>query len=93
MDYTEILNQIGYFEGRMITESGDVMKKDPVSLQDFLLLAVLGKGSYAKVVLVKKTDTGETYAMKILKKEMITKKNQFTHVRIERDILVLPHSR
>ena len=32
------------------------------------MLKVLGKGGYAKVILVKHIETGKTYAMKILKK-------------------------
>jgi serine/threonine protein kinase len=32
---------------------------------------VIGKGSYGKVVLVKKIDSGEIFAMKILKKKYI----------------------
>lgn len=42
-----------------------------VTLDDFKLLSVIGKGSYAKVVLVKKNDSDKTYAMKILKKKHI----------------------
>lgn len=42
------------------------------SLDNFDQLAVLGKGSYAKVVLVRrKDDPNKTYAMKILKKKYI----------------------
>ena len=37
------------------------------------MLKVLGKGGYAKVILVKHIETGKTYAMKILKKKYIGK--------------------
>jgi len=52
------------------------------------MLCVIGKGSYAKVVLVKRKDTGEIMALKILKKEMIEKRKQEEHVKTEREILV-----
>lgn len=35
------------------------------------MLTVIGKGGYAKVLLVKKNDDGQIYAMKILKKKFI----------------------
>lgn len=53
-----------------------------------MLLSVIGKGSYAKVILVKKKDTGEILAMKVLKKEMIERRKQGEHVKTERDVLV-----
>ena len=59
-----------------------------VKLDDFLLLTVLGKGSYAKVVMVKKKDSGEIFAMKILKKKYIEKRKQEQHVMVERNVLV-----
>ena len=40
-------------------------------LDNYTMLTVIGKGGYAKVVLVKKNDNGEIYAMKILKKKFI----------------------
>ena len=59
-----------------------------LSLNDFLLLTVIGKGSYAKVLLVKKKDTGEVLALKVLKKEVIEKRKQEEHVKTERNVLV-----
>lgn len=45
-----------------------------VTINDFETLKVLGKGSYAKVVLVRKNTDQRIYAMKILKKTYIEKK-------------------
>ena len=59
-----------------------------ITLEDFYMLCVIGKGSYAKVVLVKKKDSGEIMALKILKKEMVEKRKQEEHVRTEREVLV-----
>ena len=53
------------------------------------MLSVIGKGSYAKVVLVKKKgEDSKVYAMKILKKKYIEKKKQEAHVMTERNILI-----
>ena len=49
-------------------------RMENVTLDNFVMLTVIGKGSYAKVTLVRKKDTGEVFAMKILKKEHIQKK-------------------
>lgn len=60
-----------------------------VTLENFTMLSVIGKGSYAKVVLVKrKDDDSRVFAMKILKKKFLEKHKQETHVMIERNILV-----
>lgn len=61
-----------------------------LTLDKFNMLSVIGKGSYAKVVLVKKKgeDSEKVYAMKILKKKYIEKRKQETHVMTERNILV-----
>ena len=59
-----------------------------MSLDDFLLLSVIGKGSYAKVVLIKKKDNGKIFALKILKKKYIEKRKQEEHVLTERNVLV-----
>lgn len=49
-----------------------------LTLDNFNMLSVIGKGSYAKVVLVKKKgeEADRVYAMKILKKKYIEKRKQ-----------------
>ncbi len=58
-----------------------------LSLDQFCTLSVIGKGSYAKVLLVRKNDSHELFAMKVLKKENVERKNQEKHVKVERQIL------
>ena len=58
-----------------------------LSLDQFSTLSVIGKGSYAKVLLVRKNDSHELFAMKVLKKENVEKKNQEKHVKVEKQIL------
>lgn len=63
-------------------------KNQQVSSDSFLTVSVIGKGSYAKVILVKKKDTQQYFAMKVLKKSVVEQKKQENHVKNERDILV-----
>jgi serum/glucocorticoid-regulated kinase 2 len=39
------------------------------------MLSVIGKGSYGKVLLVRKKDSGQLYAIKVLKKSELHRKN------------------
>lgn len=48
-------------------------KTGKISKEDFTLIQVIGTGSYGKVLLVKKKDTGKLYAMKVLKKKQLRK--------------------
>lgn len=59
-----------------------------MTAKDFTTISVIGKGSYGKVLLVQKKDTGKRYALKILKKEEIIRRNQYEHTMAERRILV-----
>lgn len=44
----------------------------PYSLADFELIRVIGRGSYAKVLMVELRRTRRVYAMKVIKKELVT---------------------
>ena len=54
---------------RQKSEGGSVNKND------FEMISIIGKGSYGKVSLVKKRDTGQLYALKVLKKSEIVRRN------------------
>jgi len=60
---------------------------EKVRLDDFELLKVLGRGSFGKVMQVKKKSNNKIYAMKILKKRAIIARNQVEHTKAERKIL------
>jgi len=57
------------------------------SKDDFLMLRVIGKGSFAKVILVRKKGTDQLYAMKVLSKTAVVKRKQVEHTRTERKVL------
>lgn len=50
------------------------------SVKDFTLLSVIGKGTYAKVLLVRSKKDNQVYAMKSLKKKYIIEKNQCENI-------------
>uniref|UniRef100_A0A1D1YMI1 non-specific serine/threonine protein kinase n=1 Tax=Anthurium amnicola TaxID=1678845 RepID=A0A1D1YMI1_9ARAE len=66
---------------------------------DFEILRVVGRGAFGKVFLVRKKERGggerkgevgeeaEVFAMKVMRKETIIKRNQVEYMRAERDIL------
>lgn len=58
-----------------------------VTKDDFELLNVIGKGSFGKVMQVKKKDDGKIYAMKVLRKEAIIARKQVAHTKAEKSIL------
>ena len=62
------------------------MKINPTS---FICLALLGRGSFGEVYLVKKIDTNMLYAMKILSKNRIKSQNLFKYAMAERNVLSL----
>lgn len=58
-----------------------------IGLEDFEFLKVLGKGTFGKVILCRQKDTNQFYAIKILKKSVIIKKDEVTHTLTENRVL------
>jgi len=61
--------------------------EDRVSIKDFDLLNVVGKGSFGKVMQVRKKDNDKIYAMKVLNKKTILERNELEHTKAEKNIL------
>ncbi|KAH3670410.1 hypothetical protein OGAPHI_000925 [Ogataea philodendri] len=61
--------------------------KKGLSIEDFDLLKVIGKGSFGKVMQVKKKDTGKIYALKSIRKSHIVNKMEVTHTLAEKFVL------
>uniref|UniRef100_A0A7N5ZZF6 Protein kinase C n=1 Tax=Anabas testudineus TaxID=64144 RepID=A0A7N5ZZF6_ANATE len=59
-------------------------KKGPLSLQDFRLIAVLGRGHFGKVLLSEYKKTGTMYAIKALKKGDIVARDEVESLMCER---------
>jgi serine/threonine protein kinase len=60
----------------------------PLSASDFELLKVVGKGSFGKVLQVRKKDTNRIYAMKVLNKKDIVERQEIQHTLSERNVLI-----
>ena len=62
-------------------------EEEGVCLDDFELLAVLGRGGFGKVMQVRHKTTDVVYAMKILKKSELKRRRQVERTQTERTIL------
>ncbi|KAE8636594.1 hypothetical protein XENTR_v10003051 [Xenopus tropicalis] len=64
-------------------------QRNPVSISDFQLTDVLGKGSYGKVFLGEAKSTGKMVAVKAMKKSKLTCSLSLSRVLTEKEILLL----
>lgn len=58
-----------------------------LSIESFELLKVIGKGSFGKVMQVRKRDTARIYALKTIRKAHIISRSEVTHTLAERTVL------
>jgi serum/glucocorticoid-regulated kinase 2 len=66
---------------------------EPLTIEAFDLLKVIGKGSFGKVMQVRKKDTSRIYALKTIRKAHIAQRpGEITHILAERTVLALVNS-
>eukprot|EP00475_Leptophrys_vorax_P000765 TRINITY_DN1041_c0_g1_i1.p1 TRINITY_DN1041_c0_g1~~TRINITY_DN1041_c0_g1_i1.p1 ORF type:complete len:391 (+),score=101.63 TRINITY_DN1041_c0_g1_i1:127-1299(+) len=63
--------------------------KKRYSVNDFAKVKTIGRGAFGEVQVVRMKSNGQIYAMKIMNKAEMVKKNQVQHIRAERDLMVL----
>ncbi|XP_051114054.1 uncharacterized protein LOC127239779 [Andrographis paniculata] len=63
------------------------LKRHKISVDDFELLIIIGRGAFGEVRLCREKITGDIYAMKKLKKSEMLSRGQVEHVRAERNLL------
>lgn len=63
------------------------LQKKPLTIDDFDLLKVVGKGSFGKVMQVRKRDTQRIYALKTIRKAHIVSRSEVNHTLAERTVL------
>lgn len=80
-DVNKILGEV------MLTIDFKPIVKSSLSINDFDLLKVIGKGSFGKVMQVIKKDTKQIYALKTLRKQHIISRMEVTHTLAERTVL------
>ncbi|KAF1960601.1 kinase-like protein [Byssothecium circinans] len=62
-------------------------RQDKLTIDDFELLKVVGKGSFGKVMQVKKKNTDRIYALKTIRKAHIISRSEVAHTLAERSVL------
>mmetsp|Transcript_34096 Transcript_34096/g.33643 ORF Transcript_34096/g.33643 Transcript_34096/m.33643 type:complete len:271 (+) Transcript_34096:115-927(+) len=62
-------------------------EESTVTLDDFEIISILGKGAFGKVYLTKMKETGKLYAIKTIRKDVVIETDQIEAVNLERDIL------
>jgi len=72
---------------RAMSFVGERPKPIEMTIEDFDMLKVLGKGTFGKVMLAKEKKTKEVYAIKILKKSMVLEKDELVHTLTENNVL------
>jgi serum/glucocorticoid-regulated kinase 2 len=82
--YAEV---VGYSSSDILLPGGRE-NRARVQKSDFEFVCYIGAGSFGRVLLVQKKDTGKKYAMKVLPKATLGHKKQMDHMLTERSILM-----
>ncbi|XP_068213701.1 serine/threonine-protein kinase Sgk2-like [Palaemon carinicauda] len=77
----------GTFQSQSSIDLGCTEKKS-LTPNDFEFLSVVGKGSFGRVMLARYREDNKIYAVKVLNKRMIIRRNETAHVLSERSVLI-----
>ncbi|KAJ9544664.1 hypothetical protein OSB04_024371 [Centaurea solstitialis] len=80
-----IREELDIYEEPLLDEK--CVKVERVGIEDFEVMRVVGRGAFGKVYQVRKRDTSDIYAMKVVRKDKILEKNHAEYMKAERDIL------
>lgn len=64
-------------------------RRKKMTLADFDCLSIIGRGAFGEVRVCRHKGTKAVFAMKLMKKSEMLRKNQVAHIRAERDVLAL----
>ena len=73
---------------RWICALTNTLSKEAVSIDSFELISVIGRGAFGKVFLAKKKGTEDLYAIKAIRKDMLTQHARESRIIAERNILM-----
>uniref|UniRef100_A0A8D2JDS9 protein kinase C n=1 Tax=Varanus komodoensis TaxID=61221 RepID=A0A8D2JDS9_VARKO len=77
---------VPYIPSPVIDGMDGIKISQGLSLQDFDLIRVIGRGSYAKVLLVRLKKNDQIYAMKVVKKELVHDDEDIDWVQTEKHV-------
>lgn len=70
-------------------KAASLLTAKKMHVNDFETLTIIGRGAFGEVRVCRKKSDKQVYAMKVMKKTEMLKKNQVAHIRAERDVLAL----
>lgn len=82
-------DRIHHTEENYLSQAVNSIEEEKITPSSFECLAVLGRGSFGEVFLVRKLDTQNVYAMKVIAKSRIASHNLFKYAMVERNVLSL----
>lgn len=85
--WIDYFHLVGYSAEDSYATGLDDAESAKISIDDFELLQVLGKGSFGKVMLARKKGQDQLFAIKILKKDVIVQNEELEHTQTERRVL------